>query len=109
MPIKKRLDKARKLDGQHVEQFITGLPLLAGTGWSEGIGTGGCGTWSTADWAEYDAAVKAGWHQHGAAVLRWWRRETEQFTPMFGNDPRKAGEVPWALERFGRPEDAPCQ
>lgn len=100
---KRRARSAQVLDSQHIAQFIDGLPLLAGTGFSEGIGSGGCGTWTEADWLAFEAAAAAGWQQHGAAFLRWWRCESEQFTALFRDDPRKSGAQPWALETFGEP------
>lgn len=99
----KRTRGRADLDAQHVEQLVTGIPLLAGTGFSAGIGAGGCNGWSTADWQAFDEACRHGWHQHGAAIMRWWRRETETFTGYFHTDPRKAGEKPWALTEFGEP------
>ncbi|OYU74976.1 MAG: hypothetical protein CFE32_16015 [Alphaproteobacteria bacterium PA3] len=99
----KRTRNRADLDAQHVDQLVTGLPLLAGTGFAAGI-QNGCNSWSTADWRAFDLAAREGWRQHGAAILRWWRRESEQFTAYFHTDPRKAGEKPWALTEFGEPK-----
>ena len=98
----KRTRNRADLDAQHVDQLVTGIPLLAGTGFAAGIGGGGCNGWSTADWQAFDLAAREGWRQHGAVIMRWWRREDEAFTALFANDPRD-GSKPWALEQFGDP------
>jgi len=95
--------RAAALDAFALDQLITGAPLLAGTGFAAGI-QDGCSYWSTADWQAFDDAAREGWRQHGAAFMRWWRREAETFTPLFGKDPRN-GSKPWALEQFGDPEN----
>lgn len=101
---RKRTRGRADLDAQHIDQLVTGLPLLAGTGFSAGIGDGGCNCWSPQDWKAFQGAMMEGWIQHGAAFMRWWRREAETFTHLFQDDPRKADLTPWALRQFGDPE-----
>lgn len=106
MPLKKRTDKSRrKLDSQHIDQLLNGWPMIAGSGFSEGIGGGGCNGWADDDWQAFRDAAAEGWNEHGAEILRWWRGETEAFTAMFRDDPRTSGAQMWALETFGEP---PC-
>ena len=99
----KRTRARADLDDQHVHQLIIGWPMLAGTGFSAGIMSGGCSHWNAEDWKAFTEAAREGWRQHGAAIMRWWRGETEAFTACFQTDPRKAGTKPWALETFGEP------
>ena len=99
----KRTRGRADLDSFALDQFIHGVPLIAGVGFAAGI-PHGCGSWSRLDWQAFDEAAREGWRLHGAAFLRWWRRETETFTALFGNDPRD-GSKPWALEQFGEPSN----
>lgn len=99
----RRARTAQALDLHHLTQLIDGLPLLAGAGFAAGI-QDGCNHWSTADWQAFDDAAREGWRQHGAAFMRWWRRDSEQFTALFPKDPRTPAK-PWALETFGEPDN----
>lgn len=100
----KRSRNQRALDHNHIDQLICGWPMLAGTGFSEGI-QHGCNSWDEDDWQQaYRAEMRRGWGQHGRAFMAWWRGETEQFTFAGLPDPRDPLLTPWALTEFGEPQ-----
>jgi hypothetical protein len=85
---KRRARNAQTLDTQHIEQLLTGLPLLAGTGFAEGVGGGGCNGWSATDWQTFRDAAADGWRRHGAAIMAG------------ADDPAAI----WAFREFGPPD-----
>lgn len=106
MPTKRRRNKQDRLDHWKIDQLVIGWPMLAGTGYSAGIGRGGCGQWKEADWDEFFALMKADWERYGADFMAWWRGETEQFTAAYSElEPKRPDPsiVPWAAQVWGVP------
>jgi hypothetical protein len=102
MPVKRRLGKKAGLDHWKIDQFVHGWPMIAGVGYSAGI-RDGCNHWCPEKWDQFYAAMRADWEIYGADFMRWWRGETEQFTPAYvqvGRH-RDPSVTPWAMTAFG--------
>jgi hypothetical protein len=74
MPIKRRLDKSRRLDDYRWQQLLEGpdATLFAGIGYLAGLSGGMFDRMCAEEQAIVLAAMRKDWAIHGPALMEWW-------------------------------------
>jgi hypothetical protein len=98
---RRKRSRVASLDHWKLDDLVTGDCYLS-AGYVPTNASGGCAHWTPEQWAEVHAAMREDWKLYGAAIMAWWRGETERFSRYAGSHEDQRTRLKEWLARRGQ-------